>query len=105
MLVPDVGEVAAALTAPRVLLMVGRSGCVQCSDLALAASTWSNEHRRCVLVHLDDEAGAEAIAAHPFLSHLDVLPVVVPFVDGAPLEVVHGHTSETLDRAWSLMEG
>ena len=105
MLVPDVGEVTAALDAPRLLLLVGRNGCVRCSDLALAASTWSNEHRRCVLVHLDDEAGAEAIAAHPFLSHLDVLPVVVPLLDGAPLEVVHGHTTETLDRAWSMMEG
>tara|TARA_Y100000766_G_scaffold187030_1_gene160648 strand:+ start:673 stop:849 length:177 start_codon:yes stop_codon:yes gene_type:complete len=58
-----------------------------------------------VLVHLDDEAGAEAIAAHPFLSHLDVLPVVVPLLNSAPLEVVHGHTTETLDRAWSMMEG
>jgi hypothetical protein len=105
MLVPDVGEVATALSAPRLLLLVGRSGCVQCSDLALAASTWSNEHRPCVLVHLDDDAGLEAIATHPFLSHLDVLPVVVPLLDGAPLEVVHGHTPETLNRAWSLMEG
>jgi hypothetical protein len=43
--------------------------------------------------------------SHPFLAHLDVLPVVVPFLDGAPLEVVYGHTTETLDRAWSLMEG
>ena len=105
MLVPDAGEVAAALNAPRLLLLVGRNGCVQCSDLALAASTWSNAYRACVLVHLDDEAGAEAIATHPFLSHLDVLPVVVPLVDGAPLGVVHGHTTETLDRAWSMTEG
>lgn len=105
MIVPDVGEVAAALNAPRLLLLVGRSGCVRCSDLALAASTWSDEHRRCVLVHLDDQAGAEAIAIHPFLSHLDVLPVVVPLVVGAPLEVVYGHTTEALERAWSLMEG
>jgi hypothetical protein len=105
MLVPDVGEVTAALDAPRLLLMVGRNGCVRCSDLALAASTWSNANRRCVLVHLDDAAGVEAMESHPFLAHLDVLPVVVPFLDGAPLEVVYGHTTETLDRAWSLMEG
>ena len=105
MLVPEVGEVTAALDAPRLLLLVGRNGCVRCSDLALAASTWSNAHRPCVLVHLDDEAGTEAIATYPFLSHLDVLPVVVPLLDGAPLEVVHGHTTESFDRAWSMLEG
>ena len=105
MLVPDVGEVMAALDAPRLLLLVGRNGCVRCSDLALAASAWSDAHRPCVLVHLDDDAGTEAIATYPFLSHLDVLPVVVPLLDGAPLEVVHGHTTETLDRAWSMLEG
>lgn len=104
MLVPAAGEVAAALDAPRLLLLIGRSGCVRCTDLAVAAAGWSSEHRRCVLLHLDDGAGKEAAGLHPFLAHLDVLPVVVPVERGTPLDVVHGHDVEALERAWTMLE-
>lgn len=103
-LVPAPGEVVAALDAPRLLLLIGRSNCVQCTDLAVAAAEWSSEHRRCVLVHLDDEAGRETAGLHPFLAHLDVLPAVVPIEHGAPLDVVHGHGTEALERAWAMLE-
>ena len=104
MLVPAAGEVAAALDAPQVLLLIGKSGCVRCTDLAVAAAGWSSEDRRCVLVHLDDEAGTEAVGLHPFLAHLDLLPAVVPLERGSPLDVVHGHDAEALDRAWAMLE-
>ena len=104
MLVPAPGEVAAALDAPRLLLLIGRNGCVRCTDLAVAAAGWSSEHRRCVLVHLDDEAGRETAGLHPFLAHLDVLPAIVPIERGAPLDVVHGHDAKALDRAWAKLE-
>lgn len=104
MLVPDVGDLEEALAAPRLLLLIGKSGCIQCTDLAVAATAWSNEERRCVLVHLDDDAGRQLSVTHPFLAHLDVLPAVVPMLDGAPLEVLHGHEVDVLVRAWSRME-
>ena len=104
MLGPAPGEVAAALDAPRLLLLIGRSSCVRCTDLAVAAVGWSSEDRRCVLVHLDDEAGRETAGIHPFLAHLDVLPAVVPIERGTPLDVVHGHDAEALDRAWAMLE-
>ena len=104
MLVPAAGEVAAALDAPQALLLIGKSGCVRCTDLAVAAAGWSSEDRRCVLVHLDDEAGKEAVGHHPFLAHLELLPAVVPLERGSPLDVVHGHDAEALDRAWAMLE-
>lgn len=103
MLVPMPGEVVAALDADHLLLLVGQSGCVQCSDLAMAADTWSGDGRRCVLVHLDDEAGREAASLHSFLMHLDVLPAVVPISHGVPLDVLHGHDADLLDRAWAML--
>tara|TARA_B100001287_G_scaffold271155_1_gene271011 strand:+ start:2029 stop:2346 length:318 start_codon:yes stop_codon:yes gene_type:complete len=103
-LVPAPGEVAAALDAPRLLLLIGQGGCVRCTDLSVAAAEWSSEHRRCVLVHLDDEAGRETAGIHPFLAHLDVLPAVVPIERGSALDVVYGHGTEALERAWAMLE-
>ena len=64
-LVPAAGQVAAALDVPHVLLLIGKSGCVRCTDLAVAAAGWSSEDRRCVLLHLDDEAGRKPLASTP----------------------------------------
>ena len=97
MLVPDVGDLEASLDAPRLVLLLGKSGCIQCTELA-------DETRRCVFLHLDDAAGRELTVKHPFLAHVDMLPAVVPMLHGAPLDVLHGHGTDVLDRAWAQME-
>lgn len=104
MLVPDVGDLEASLDAPRLVLLLGKSGCIQCTELAVVASAWSDETRRCVFLHLDDAAGRELTVKHPFLAHIDMLPAVVPMLHGAPLDVLHGHGTDVLDRAWAQME-
>ncbi len=99
LLTPSEEDLDTTLQLP-VVLVLGRGGCVKCSDLAVVASTWTPPLGVAVaLVLLDDAAGLRLRALHDFVHHLDVLPAVVPMSNGEPLAVMHGSTVEVLERA------
>ena len=99
LLTPHASELDDAL-ASDVVLVLGREGCVQCSDLTVAADAWARSTgTTCVLVHLDGATGQRLRELHDFVRHVDVLPAVVPIANGAPLAVLHGTSAEVLERA------
>jgi thioredoxin-like negative regulator of GroEL len=99
LLTPGASELDDAL-ASDVVLVLGREGCVRCSDLTVVADAWARSTgTTCVLVHLDELTGQRLREMHDFVRHVDVLPAVVPFANGEPLAVLHGTSAEVLERA------
>ena len=100
LLTPHAEAVEDLLSTPELVLLLGREGCVQCSDLATVADRWSDEvGQPCALILLEEAAGARLRSLLPMVAHVDMLPAVVPLRHGAPVDVLHGQGRDVLDRA------